>query len=149
VNRRSAYWNSVLAKYYLPRNSREKKKGARKYSIVYLPNVLKDCHKAYGRKVPEFADLDALLASLDAEVWNSSHLRRFDRLKNFLSLRLQLANVATDDAPQIQSVLLNAIRLDNVRPMMRAALDNLDSELRQWRNNGGNDPLDDDFPGDV
>ena len=133
VNRRSSYWNNVVAKYYPPR-ARHDPRPLTHYSIVYLPNVLKDCHKAYGRKVPEFSDLDALLGSLDAEVWASRNLRKFDKLKNFLSLRLQLHAAATNDASQIQSVLLNAISNDNVRPMMRIALDNLNHQLIAFRN---------------
>ena len=130
INRRSSRWNSVLAKYHPPKSDFS---NPRDNSMVYLPTVLKDCHRAYGAKVPDFNDLDTLLASLDSHIWNHSHLRRFDKLKNFLSMRLQLSAATKDDNTQIQTILLNAIRADNVRPMMRQALKDLDHELQEYR----------------
>lgn len=111
VNRPGSSWNNVLAKFDEPHQPSK---------LIYIPDLLRYC---CCNNFPGFASLDLIFASLDAHVWTD--LPDLPSMKGRLGLRA----VTADDLPQLRDLCIRAIDDDDVRPSLRAALDELAFEL--------------------
>lgn len=111
VNRPGSSWNNVLAKFDQPHHPSK---------LIYIPDLLRYC---CCNNFPGFTSLDLIFASLDAHVWTD--LPDLPSMKG----RLGLQAVTADDLPQLRELCIRAIDDDDVRPSLRAALDELAFEL--------------------
>lgn len=119
INRPGSLWHGVFVK---------QQRVGRAQVLCHLPDLVTFCCKNYRGPQHDYAfdSIDGLMADLDYGAWNDSRLTKF----RDLGLHgLTVGRVDDDELDGVEALVTRAIRADNVRPKLRAALDHLAFEI--------------------